>query len=83
MVVTGVVDIEIIFCIKGKKMNNEDFFRHCWLTLKRSKPRLQRCMNKIEYTIGEAGTIVDENPVPDKRKERDNDEPEPKVRHRV
>lgn len=64
-------------------MTNEDFFRDCWLTLKRSKPRLRKFMDTIEYTIGGAGKIVDEKPEPEKRKERTSDEPEQPERHRV
>lgn len=58
-------------------MNNEDFFRHCWLTLKNSKPRLRKYMDKIECTIEGAGRVTEEKPMPSKEiRERENDKPE-------
>ena len=30
---------------------NEHFFRHCWLTLKLSRPRIKAFMDKIECDI--------------------------------
>lgn len=41
-------------------MSDFNFYRHCWLTLKNSKPRLRKYMDKIECTIEGAGKIVDE-----------------------
>lgn len=65
-------------------MTNEDFFRDCWLTLKNSKPRLRKFMDKIEFTIGGAGRIIDEKYQRQKEsKERSNDTPEQPTRHIV
>jgi len=44
-------------------MSNEDFFRHCWLTLKNSKPRLRKFMDQVECTIEGAGKIIEEKPL--------------------
>lgn len=38
-------------------MNDEQFFRLCWLTLKKSKPRMRKFMDNIECDIGEALTV--------------------------
>jgi len=65
-------------------MNDEDFFRLCWLTLKNSKPRLRKYMDKIEYTIGGAGRVIDDKPSRQKEsKERSNDNPDQPERHIV
>lgn len=59
-------------------MNDEDFFRHCWLTLKNSKPRLRKFMDKIECSIEGAGRVIDDKPSRQKEsKERSNDTPDP------
>ncbi len=58
-------------------MSDFDFHRHCWLTLKNSKPRLRKYMDKIECTIEGAGTVVDEKTLHQKEsKERNNDNPD-------
>ncbi len=59
-------------------MTNEAFFRHCWLTLKKSKPRLQKFMDEIECAVEGAGKIVETKP--STRKETENktdDSPKP------
>lgn len=65
-------------------MSDFDFFRHCWLTLKNSKPRLRKYMDKIECTIESAGKVVDEKSVQQKEsKERSNDTQKQPERHIV
>lgn len=62
-------------------MNDEQFFRFCWLTLKRSKPRLRKYMDKIEYTIAGAGIIKDESKSPKEKSQEkpDDGKPEPVI----
>ena len=65
-------------------MINEDFFRHCWLTLKRSKPRLRKFMDEIECTVEGAGKIIETKPSPkekseDKADDIGNQKPRPYV----
>jgi len=38
-----------------------NFYRHCWLTLKRSKPRLRKYMDEIECEVEGAGIVVDKS----------------------
>lgn len=64
-------------------MTNEDFFRHCWLSLKLSKPRLRKFMDKIECTVEGAGKIVEDKPVKSQDKERKDDSPDKPERFRV
>ena len=59
-------------------MTNEDFFRHCWLTLKKSKPRLRRFMDEIECAVEGAGKIAETKLLPRKEAEnKTNDSPKP------
>lgn len=58
-------------------MSEFDFFRHCWLSLKNSKPRLRKYMDKIECTIEGAGKVFDEKSLHQKEsKERSDDKPD-------
>ncbi len=58
-------------------MTNEDFFRHCWLTLKKSKPRLRKFMDEIECTVEGAGKIAETKPSPKENKDKVDGSPEP------
>ena len=44
-------------------MDNEQFFRMCWLALKRSKPRLRSFMDAIECELAGAPIIRPTKPV--------------------
>lgn len=52
-------------------MDNEQFFRHCWLTLKRSRPNLRKYMDDIEILVEGAGKVANHKPSP-KNKSEDN-----------
>lgn len=52
-------------------MSEFNFFRHCWLTLKHSKPRLRKFMDLIEIEIEQASKFA-EPKKPSQKKEPAN-----------
>ena len=48
-----------------------NFYRHCWLTLKRSKPRMRKFMDEIECEVEGAGLIKDKVKAIKQKKESD------------
>ena len=47
-------------------MDNEQFFRTCWIALKHSKPRLAAKMNAIEWDVAGRPTVLQQKtPKPD------------------
>lgn len=57
-------------------MLNDDFFRLCWLTLKRSKPRIRKFMDEIEFAIAGAGRVPDKSKAPKKELSPNANKPE-------
>lgn len=59
-------------------MSDFDFFRHCWMTLKRSKPRMRKFMDEIEFTVEGAGIVKDKTkPTKEKQERTEDDKPQP------
>ena len=40
-------------------MSEFNFYRHCWLTLKNSKPRLRKFMDLIEIEVEQASKFAE------------------------
>ncbi len=47
-------------------MSEFDFWRHCWLTLKHSKPRLRKFMDLIEIEVEQASKFSEPKKSPQK-----------------
>jgi len=55
---------------------NEAFFRHLWISLKNSKPRMRRYMDQMEVEVEHASKFGDFKKS-SKKEESPNDNPDP------